>query len=151
VRILVIEDDKDVASFIRNGLAQAGCNVVLLGFRREQIVHPLDGFGFVVPTIERRRIIAGSWYGPEAQPLALGTRIHRARQRIQFSQVSRIDASLAGRFDKSRRMQVALEWLQKLELTKFVTHRFPAERAAQAFEALLIPPEGSLHIVLTWP
>jgi two-component system, OmpR family, response regulator len=29
VRILVIEDDKDVASFIRNGLAQAGCNVDL--------------------------------------------------------------------------------------------------------------------------
>jgi two-component system OmpR family response regulator len=27
VRILVIEDDKDVASFIRNGLTQAGCNV----------------------------------------------------------------------------------------------------------------------------
>jgi len=27
VRILVVEDDKDVASFIRNGLTQAGCNV----------------------------------------------------------------------------------------------------------------------------
>jgi two-component system OmpR family response regulator len=27
VRILIIEDDKDVASFIRNGLIQAGCNV----------------------------------------------------------------------------------------------------------------------------
>jgi two-component system OmpR family response regulator len=27
VRILVVEDDKDVASFIRNGLMQAGCNV----------------------------------------------------------------------------------------------------------------------------
>jgi two-component system OmpR family response regulator len=27
VRILVIEDDKDVASFIRSGLMQAGCNV----------------------------------------------------------------------------------------------------------------------------
>jgi len=27
VRILVIEDDKDVASFIRSGLVQAGCNV----------------------------------------------------------------------------------------------------------------------------
>ena len=27
MRILVIEDDKDVASFIRNGLTQAGCNV----------------------------------------------------------------------------------------------------------------------------
>ena len=27
MRILVVEDDKDVASFIRNGLVQAGCNV----------------------------------------------------------------------------------------------------------------------------
>jgi len=27
VRILVVEDDRDVASFIRNGLTQAGCNV----------------------------------------------------------------------------------------------------------------------------
>jgi two-component system OmpR family response regulator len=27
VRILIIEDDKDVASFIKNGLVQAGCNV----------------------------------------------------------------------------------------------------------------------------
>lgn len=27
MRILIIEDDKDVASFIRNGLTQAGCNV----------------------------------------------------------------------------------------------------------------------------
>jgi two-component system OmpR family response regulator len=27
VRILIIEDDKDVASFIRKGLTQAGCNV----------------------------------------------------------------------------------------------------------------------------
>jgi oxygen-dependent protoporphyrinogen oxidase len=43
------------------GIPQAGCNVALLGFRRDQIAHPLDGFGFVVPTIEKRRIIAGSF------------------------------------------------------------------------------------------
>lgn len=35
--------------------------MALLGFRREQITHPLDGFGFVVPTVEKRRIIAGSF------------------------------------------------------------------------------------------
>jgi oxygen-dependent protoporphyrinogen oxidase len=39
----------------------AGCAVVSLGFRRRQIAHPLDGFGFVVPRIEKRRIIAGSF------------------------------------------------------------------------------------------
>ena len=44
-----------------DSIPQAGCNVALLGFRREQISHPLDGFGFVVPTMEKRRIIAGSF------------------------------------------------------------------------------------------
>ncbi len=39
----------------------AGCAVVSLGFARSQIGHALDGFGFVVPETERRRIIAGSF------------------------------------------------------------------------------------------
>ena len=38
----------------------AGCSVAVLGVRRDQVQHPLDGFGFVVPAIENRRIIAGS-------------------------------------------------------------------------------------------
>lgn len=39
----------------------AGTSVVSLVYRREQIAHPLDGFGFVVPAVERRRILAGSF------------------------------------------------------------------------------------------
>jgi oxygen-dependent protoporphyrinogen oxidase len=39
----------------------AGCVVVSLGFDRQQIADPLDGFGFVVPQIENRRIIAASF------------------------------------------------------------------------------------------
>jgi oxygen-dependent protoporphyrinogen oxidase len=39
----------------------AGCAVVSLGYKRNQIAHPLDGFGFVVPHVERRRIIAASF------------------------------------------------------------------------------------------
>jgi len=39
----------------------AGCAVVSLGFARQQIGHVLDGFGFVVPRSENRRIIAGSF------------------------------------------------------------------------------------------
>jgi protoporphyrinogen/coproporphyrinogen III oxidase len=31
--------------------------VLALGFRREQIAHPLDGLGFLVPEVERRRIL----------------------------------------------------------------------------------------------
>ncbi|MCI0335406.1 MAG: protoporphyrinogen oxidase [Planctomycetes bacterium] len=39
----------------------AGCAVVSLAFQRNQIGHALDGFGFVVPQVERRRIIAASF------------------------------------------------------------------------------------------
>jgi oxygen-dependent protoporphyrinogen oxidase len=39
----------------------AGCAVISLGFRRSQIGHALNGFGFVVPQTENRRIIAGSF------------------------------------------------------------------------------------------
>jgi len=35
--------------------------IVSLGFRREQIAHALDGFGFVVPSTERRRIMSASF------------------------------------------------------------------------------------------
>ena len=38
----------------------AGCAVALIGIRREQLSRPLNGFGFVVPAIENRKIIAGS-------------------------------------------------------------------------------------------
>lgn len=44
-----------------SAIEYAGCAVVSLGFARSQIGHALNGFGFVVPTIERRRIIAGSF------------------------------------------------------------------------------------------
>ncbi len=33
---------------------------MLVGYRRNQIGHPLDGFGFVVPEIENRRILAAA-------------------------------------------------------------------------------------------
>jgi oxygen-dependent protoporphyrinogen oxidase len=31
--------------------------VLALGFRREQVSHPLDGFGFLAPEVERRRVL----------------------------------------------------------------------------------------------
>jgi oxygen-dependent protoporphyrinogen oxidase len=31
--------------------------VVALGFRREDVTHPLDGFGFLVPEVERRHVL----------------------------------------------------------------------------------------------
>lgn len=52
--------DAELASEL-SAIEYAGCAIVCLGFAREQFGHPLDGFGFVVPHTERRRIIAGSF------------------------------------------------------------------------------------------
>jgi oxygen-dependent protoporphyrinogen oxidase len=42
-------------------IEHASCSVVVLGYRRSQIKHPLNAFGFVVPAIEKRKVIAGSF------------------------------------------------------------------------------------------
>ena len=44
-----------------DGISYAGCVVVSCAFHGDQIAHPLDSFGFVVPQIEGRRIVAGSF------------------------------------------------------------------------------------------
>jgi oxygen-dependent protoporphyrinogen oxidase len=43
------------------GIAYASSAIVTFAFPRADVPHPLDGFGFVVPAIERRRVIAGSF------------------------------------------------------------------------------------------
>jgi oxygen-dependent protoporphyrinogen oxidase len=51
--------DEELASLIEH-IPHASCSVALVGCRCDQIAHPLDGFGFVVPAVECRRIIACS-------------------------------------------------------------------------------------------
>jgi oxygen-dependent protoporphyrinogen oxidase len=61
---LAAEVLRDVDSELADDLNQiphAGAAVVVGAYRREQIEHPLDGFGFVVPMVEQRRILACSF------------------------------------------------------------------------------------------
>jgi oxygen-dependent protoporphyrinogen oxidase len=44
-----------------NKIAYAGCAIAALGYRRAQIASDLQGFGFVVPAVERRHILAASY------------------------------------------------------------------------------------------
>jgi oxygen-dependent protoporphyrinogen oxidase len=43
---------KTLASIVHPAVA-----VLVLGFRREDVSHPLDGFGFLTPEVERRRVL----------------------------------------------------------------------------------------------
>ena len=43
------------------GISHSGTAIVTVAYRRDQIAHPMDGMGFVVPSVERRPILAGSF------------------------------------------------------------------------------------------
>ncbi len=45
-------------AYLLEAIPYASSATVTLAYRREEIAHPLDGFGFVVPRLERRPILA---------------------------------------------------------------------------------------------
>lgn len=57
---LMADVDRKLAGLLER-IPHSPCAIVSLGYRRDQIGHPLDGFGFVVPAVEGRRILAGSF------------------------------------------------------------------------------------------
>jgi len=82
------------------------------------------------------RVVIGSWYGEKRATLDLGGTFHRSRIRLVASQVSSIAPELSARWDKPRRFEVAWDALRRVRPEKWITHRFPLQDAAQAYELL---------------
>jgi protoporphyrinogen/coproporphyrinogen III oxidase len=62
--------DAELAAELR-AIPYASSSLVILGYRRDQLRHPLDGFGLVAPHCEGRRILAASFASvkfPERAP-----------------------------------------------------------------------------------
>lgn len=96
------------------------------------------------------RIVVGSWYGQKSAPLALGGRFHRNRIEMISSQVSSIDPKISGRWDKDRRFETVFDQIAKVEPSEWITHRFPIEEAAKAYQLLDQMPEEALQVVFTY-
>jgi threonine dehydrogenase-like Zn-dependent dehydrogenase len=93
------------------------------------------------------RIVVGSWYGLKPVSLELGSRFHRDRLRVVSSQVSTICPSLAGRWDKKRRLETALSLVRKLRPAQLITHRIAIADAPGAYALLDAHPEQTLQVV----
>lgn len=96
------------------------------------------------------RVIIGSWYGQKRLPLDLGGTFHRSRLRLISSQVSSIAPELSARWDKPRRFEAAWQALLRLRPEKWITHRFPIQQAAQAFELLDASPADALQVIFQY-
>jgi 2-desacetyl-2-hydroxyethyl bacteriochlorophyllide A dehydrogenase len=93
-------------------------------------------------------LVEASWYGSRKVCLELGSSFHRRRLRLVSSQVSNVAAALSPRWDKPRRLALALSLLPALDPARWITHRFPLSRAQEAFELLDRHPERVLQVVL---
>lgn len=96
------------------------------------------------------RIVVGSWYGKKSATLNFGDRFHRNRIRLISSQVSTIAPHLSGRWNKSRRMDMAMEMIARIHPEQFITHRIPFASAADAYRLLDQTPEDVLQAVFVY-
>lgn len=95
-------------------------------------------------------VVVASWYGTKQVDLRLGEAFHRRRLKLVSSQVSNIDPALAPRWNRSRRMDLALELLPQLDLEPLVSHRFAFDQAAEAYRLIDEHPEQTVQVVLTY-
>ncbi|WP_418282930.1 zinc-dependent alcohol dehydrogenase [Halorubrum sp. DTA98] len=96
------------------------------------------------------RIVVGSWYGTKREPIDLGGRFHRDRIDIVSTQVSTISPELRGRWSRERRLDTALNWVNRIDVDELITHRVPFERAAEAYDLLDSEPEAAVQVVLEY-
>ncbi len=93
------------------------------------------------------RIVIGSWYGQKHAPIDLGGSFHRSRIKLISSQVSTISPELSGRWDKSRRFDVAWNALERIQPEKWITQRFSLNEAGKAYQLLDENPQETVQVV----
>jgi len=96
------------------------------------------------------RIVIGSWYGQKRAEIDLGGAFHRSRIKLISSQVSTISPELSGRWDKSRRFDVAWKALERIKPEKWITHRFSLSDAEKAYRLLDENPQETIQVVFDY-
>jgi threonine dehydrogenase-like Zn-dependent dehydrogenase len=96
------------------------------------------------------KVVAAGFYQGPAQALRLGEEFHHNRVSIIPSQIGGVAPHLTPRWNRQRLVEAALAELtgpgpRVLEL---VTHRYPVQRAAEAFELLDRRPAEALQVLL---
>jgi len=93
-------------------------------------------------------IVEASWYADKPVSLNLGQAFHRRRLSLVSSQVSNVGRPLGPRWTKARRMGQVVDLLGRLRPSRFITHRFGLDKAAEAYTLLDNPTEPVLQVVI---
>ncbi len=96
------------------------------------------------------RIVIGSWYGEKPAEINLGGTFHRSRIKLISSQVSTIAPELEGRWDKTRRFDIAWKALERIRPEKWITHRFSLDDAPEAYRLLDESPQETIQVIFDY-
>lgn len=96
------------------------------------------------------RVVIGSWYGEKTAEVNLGGTFHRSRIKLISSQVSSLSPELSGRWDKSRRFEVAWKALERIRPERWITHRFQIAEAPDAYRLLDENSEDAIQVILDY-
>ncbi len=96
------------------------------------------------------RVVIGSWYGEKRSEIDLGGAFHRSRIKLISSQVSTISPELSGRWDKSRRFDVAWKALERIKPEKWITHKFSLNDAEKAYCLLDENPQETIQVLFAY-
>jgi threonine dehydrogenase-like Zn-dependent dehydrogenase len=91
-----------------------------------------------------------AYYGNKPITLTLAPEFHLRRLRIVSSQNASIGSGLQPRWDTERRMDVAMGRLQRIDISRLITHRFPFDRATEAYRLLDEQPTDALAVILEY-
>jgi len=90
------------------------------------------------------RIVVGSWYGMKQANIDLGGKFHRSRIKLISSQVSTLSPEFTERWSKTRRLETAWQWIEKIKPGRLITRRFPLEQTKEAYRLLDENPGNDL-------
>ena len=93
------------------------------------------------------RVVEASWYGSGEIGVALGGAFHQRRLQIISSQVGRIPASHAARWDYRRRMEVALRLLADPVLDRLISGETRFDDLPRDYPAILAAADTLCHRV----
>jgi 2-desacetyl-2-hydroxyethyl bacteriochlorophyllide A dehydrogenase len=89
-----------------------------------------------------------AFYGKKHLDLVLSDAFHFRRQRMISSNVVNVSGELSHRWNRDRRFKVALGLTKEMDVPSLITHRFPIEKAADAYSLVDAGDPGTLGVLL---
>jgi threonine dehydrogenase-like Zn-dependent dehydrogenase len=97
------------------------------------------------------RVVIGSRYGRGSDPFRLDDRILDKRIRL-ISSVPQPPGSrcAGGRWSRQRRLQLAWDWLARLQPEQFISHRFALTACQEAYELLTNRQSQAMQVIFRY-